>query len=68
MQQFALFLREFVGDTAWVHVDLAGPSMANKPYNVFAKGGTGHGVLTFLQLILDYAALPAEAPPAAAER
>jgi leucyl aminopeptidase len=50
----ALFLREFVGDTPWVHVDVAGPSMANKPYNVFAKGGTGHGVLTFLKLIDDY--------------
>jgi leucyl aminopeptidase len=51
----ALFLREFVGDTPWVHIDVAGPSMANKPYNVFAKGGTGHGVLTFLKLIEDYA-------------
>jgi len=50
----ALFLREFVGDTAWVHVDVAGPSMASKPYNVFAKGGTGHGVLTFLKLIEEY--------------
>jgi len=51
----ALFLREFVGDTPWVHVDLAGPSMANKPYGVFSKGGTGHGVLTFLKLIEEYA-------------
>jgi leucyl aminopeptidase len=52
----ALFLREFVGDTPWVHIDVAGPSMASKPYNVFAKGGTGHGVLTFLELIEDYGA------------
>lgn len=52
----ALFLREFVGDTPWVHVDIAGPSMATKAYGVFAKGGTGHGVLTFLKLIEDYAA------------
>jgi leucyl aminopeptidase len=51
----ALFLREFVGDTPWVHIDIAGPSMANKPYNVYAKGGTGHGVLTYLKLIEDYA-------------
>jgi leucyl aminopeptidase len=51
----ALFLREFVGDTPWVHVDVAGPSMASKAYNVFAKGGTGHGVLTFLKLCEDYA-------------
>jgi leucyl aminopeptidase len=47
----ALFLREFVGDTPWVHVDIAGPSMASKAYGLYAKGGTGHGVLTYLKLI-----------------
>jgi leucyl aminopeptidase len=47
----ALFLREFVGNVPWVHVDIAGPSMASKAYNVYAKGGTGHGVLTYLKLI-----------------
>ena len=52
----ALFLREFVGETPWVHVDIAGPSMASKPYGIYPKGGTGHGVLTFLKLIEGYAA------------
>lgn len=47
----ALFLREFVGDTPWVHVDIAGPSMASKAYGIYPKGGTGHGVLTYLKLI-----------------
>ena len=47
----ALFLREFVGDVPWIHVDIAGPSMANKAYGLHPKGGTGHGVLTYLQLI-----------------
>ncbi len=47
----ALFLREFVGDTPWIHVDIAGPSMATKAYGIYPKGGTGHGVLTFLRLI-----------------
>lgn len=51
----ALFLREFVGDTPWVHVDIAGPSMANKPSGLHPKGGTGHGVLTYLRLIEQYA-------------
>ncbi|MFO0755231.1 MAG: leucyl aminopeptidase [Byssovorax sp.] len=51
----ALFLREFVGDVPWIHVDIAGPSMANKVYNVYAKGGTGHGVLTYLRLIESFA-------------
>ena len=52
----ALFLREFIGNTPWIHVDIAGPSTASKPYNIYAKGGTGHGVLTFLQLVNDLAA------------
>jgi leucyl aminopeptidase len=47
----ALFLREFVGDVPWIHVDIAGPSLSNKPYGIYPKGGTGHGVLTFLRLI-----------------
>jgi leucyl aminopeptidase len=50
----ALFLREFIGETPWIHVDIAGPSMANKAYDVYSKGGTGHGVLTYLQLIEDF--------------
>jgi leucyl aminopeptidase len=54
----ALFLREFVGDTPWIHVDIAGPSMASKPYGIYAKGGTGQGVLTYLRLIEDFAAAP----------
>jgi leucyl aminopeptidase len=52
----ALFLGEFVGECPWVHIDVAGPSMANKPYDIYSKGGTGHGVLTFLQLIDDIVA------------
>ena len=51
----ALFLREFVGDTPWIHVDIAGPSMANKAYNIYTKGGTGAGVLTYLRLVEDFA-------------
>ena len=50
-----LFLKTFAKDTPWVHVDIAGPSMANKAYSIYAKGGTGHGVLTYLKLIEDFA-------------
>ena len=50
----ALFLREFVGQTPWVHVDIAGPSSAHRAYGIHPKGGTGHGVLTFLKLIEAY--------------
>ncbi|MFO0550811.1 MAG: leucyl aminopeptidase [Polyangiaceae bacterium] len=47
----ALFLREFVGNTPWIHVDIAGPSLTHRAYGIYSKGGTGHGVLTFLKLI-----------------
>ncbi|MEM1032763.1 MAG: leucyl aminopeptidase [Myxococcota bacterium] len=47
----ALFLQEFVGDIPWIHVDVAGPSMASKDYDIYTRGGTGQGVLTYLELI-----------------
>lgn len=47
----ALFLREFVGDVPFIHVDIAGPAMAEKPFGFYTKGGTAHGVVTFLELI-----------------
>ncbi len=48
----ALFLREFVADTKWVHCDIAGPAAIDRPYSwMQAKGATGHGVLTFLAMI-----------------
>ncbi|HLK92604.1 MAG TPA: leucyl aminopeptidase [Polyangia bacterium] len=45
-----LFLKEFVGDVPWAHVDIAGPSSANKEHGHVVKGGTGFGVTA----ILDY--------------
>ena len=48
----ALFLREFVGDSRWIHCDIAGPSSIERPTAwMQTKGATGHGVLTFLALI-----------------
>ncbi len=52
----ALFLREFVGSTKWVHMDVAGPSLLHRAQGLHPKGGTGHGVLTFLKLVEAYAA------------
>jgi leucyl aminopeptidase len=37
----ALFLSEFVSDTKWAHVDIAGPAFLDKPFRHFASGGTG---------------------------
>jgi len=47
----ALFLSEFVGDTTWAHLDIAGPSFADKPDGHITKGGTGYAVLALLELI-----------------
>ena len=49
----AMFVGEFAGDTPWVHLDIAGTRWANdeKPYR--AKGPTGHGVRTLVQLLMD---------------
>ncbi len=46
-----LFLTEFVGDVPYVHCDIAGPSYASKPRGIYAQGGTGMPVLTFLRMI-----------------
>jgi len=48
----ALFLREFLGDVAnWVHCDIAGPAIGDRVRRWDPKGGTGHGVLTFVDLV-----------------
>lgn len=67
----ALFLREFIGNVAnWVHCDIAGPAMGDRTRGWDPKGGTGHGVLTFLDLVERASraatALSSAAPAAAA--
>ncbi|MBI2894237.1 MAG: leucyl aminopeptidase [Deltaproteobacteria bacterium] len=47
----ALFLREFVGDRPWIHVDIAGPAFAEKAFGLYPKGATGFGVLTLLEFL-----------------
>lgn len=47
----ALFLREFVGDAKWVHLDIAGPAFLDRAHALGPKGGTGYGVLSFLQFL-----------------
>ena len=48
----ALFLQEFAGDKPWVHIDVAGPFMAEKNKGVLVKGATGFGVRTLIQLAI----------------
>jgi leucyl aminopeptidase len=48
----ALFLREFVGSSPWIHCDIAGPASTDRPMAwMQSKGATGHALLTFLALI-----------------
>ena len=37
----ALFLAEFVGDTPWVHLDIAGPAFQEAPTDLAPAGATG---------------------------
>ena len=47
----ALFLKEFVGDVPWAHIDIAGPFMADKTRGVLVKGATGFGVRTLVRFV-----------------
>ncbi|MGI8676261.1 MAG: leucyl aminopeptidase [Nocardioidaceae bacterium] len=50
----AAFLREFVGDSRWAHLDIAGPAFHDdEPYGYVAKGGTGVGVRTLIRFAQD---------------
>jgi len=51
----AQFLAEFVGDTPWVHLDIAGTSMSEKERTYLAKGATGVPVRTLVNLVLSLA-------------
>jgi leucyl aminopeptidase len=55
----ALFLAEFVGDTPWVHLDIAGPAFAQKAQDYCPKGGTGVPVRSLVAYLLGQAARPA---------
>lgn len=47
----ALFLKEFVGETPWVHLDIAGPSNSPKERGYNNKGATGVGVRTLVEWV-----------------
>ena len=45
-------LKEFIKNTSWAHIDIAGPSFVDKPLRVYEKkGGSGYGVRTMLEFI-----------------
>jgi leucyl aminopeptidase len=51
----ALFLTEFVDNTPWVHIDIAGTASSNKESGYTTKGATGVGVRTLVELALSEA-------------
>ena len=51
----AWFLREFAEPTPWVHLDIAATAWLDDPKAWLAKGPTGVGVRTFVQLAQDWA-------------
>jgi leucyl aminopeptidase len=46
-----LFLKEFVGDIPWAHLDIAGPAFGDDDDGEISAGGTGYGVRTLLELL-----------------
>jgi leucyl aminopeptidase len=45
-----LFLKEFVGETPWAHLDIAGTARSSSDDAETTKGGTGYGVRTLIEL------------------
>jgi leucyl aminopeptidase len=46
----ALFLKNFIGDYRWVHLDIAGTAMMEEAQDYVPKGGSGVGV----RLLIDF--------------
>ena len=46
-----LFLQQFVKDTKWCHIDIAGTAYIEKPQKEFIAGATGAGVRTLLNYV-----------------
>ncbi|TSJ80685.1 MAG: leucyl aminopeptidase [Candidatus Cardinium sp.] len=49
----ALFLKQFVEKTAWVHLDIAGTVWTEKPWCYYNAGATGFGVRLLVDWILN---------------
>ncbi len=50
----AIFLKEFAGDTPWVHLDIAGTAWLDESKPFLAKGPTGVPVRTLVRLAMDW--------------
>lgn len=49
----ALYLREFVGDRPWAHLDTGGTAYLEEKTDGLEPGATGHGVRSLVRFVLD---------------
>lgn len=49
-----VFLKEFVKDVKWAHIDIAGTAFLEKPQKEFISGSTGSGVRTLLNHVISH--------------
>ena len=47
----ALFLSEFVQNSRWAHIDIAGPAYSRKGSDYCGAGGTGFGVRLLIEAL-----------------
>src|SRR5690242_7136610 len=50
----AMFIREFAGDTPWIHLDIAGTAWNDDAKPWLAKGPTGVALRTLVHLVMSY--------------
>src|SRR6202163_2312920 len=50
----AMFIKEFTGDTPWIHLDIAGTAWNDDQKPWMAKGATGTAVRTLVHMLMSY--------------
>src|SRR5246500_215223 len=50
----AMFIKEFIGDTPWIHLDIAGTAWNDDAKPWLAKGPTGVALRTLVHLVLSF--------------
>ena len=50
----AIFIKRFIKNVNWIHLDIAGVTWAKSDKPLVPKGGTGYGVRLLEEMILQY--------------
>ncbi len=51
----AMFLKEFVGNTPWIHLDIAGQAVIDDARTYIAKGASGFGTRSIVEWVCSFA-------------